>query len=97
MLKNRDTLKPFALSLYASDFDGYSSVPLVIKGATDKMIVKARVPDGIGIDEFLFGAERKSTFKIGNNPAIPDFNKNNLQAQIIYVPIMGMEKDSSIY
>jgi len=24
MLKNRDTLKPFALNLYAPDFDGYS-------------------------------------------------------------------------
>jgi hypothetical protein len=38
------------------------SVPLVIHGATDTMIVKARLPNGTGVDEFLFGAERKSAF-----------------------------------
>ncbi len=40
------------------------SVPLVTHGATDTMIVKARLPNGTGADEFLFGAERKSTFNV---------------------------------
>ncbi len=40
------------------------SVPLVIKGAMDTMIVKARLPNGIGVDQFLLGAERKSAFNV---------------------------------
>jgi hypothetical protein len=31
-------------------------------GATDTMIVKARLPNRTGVTEFLFGTERKSAF-----------------------------------
>ena len=40
------------------------SVPLVVNGAMDTMIVKARLPNGTGVDQFLFGAEGKPTFNV---------------------------------
>jgi hypothetical protein len=40
------------------------SVPVVINSATDTMIVKARLPNGTGVDSFLFGAERKPALNI---------------------------------
>ena len=40
------------------------SVPLVINDATDTMIVKARLPNGTGVDQFLLGAEGKPAFNV---------------------------------
>ena len=34
------------------------SVPLVIHGVMDTIVVKFRLPNGTGVDEFLFGAKR---------------------------------------
>src|SRR5215475_10923137 len=37
---------------------------LVIHSAMDTMIVKARLPNGTGVDQFLFGSERESTLNV---------------------------------
>jgi len=57
MLKNRDTLKPFALSLYAPDFDGYSFCAVRNQWRHGYDIAKARLPNGTGVDQFLLSAE----------------------------------------
>ena len=40
------------------------SVPFVINGPMDTMMVKARLPNRTGVDQFLFSAEGKPAFHV---------------------------------
>ena len=40
------------------------SVPLVVNSAMDTMVVKARLPNGTNVDQFVVGAERKPALNV---------------------------------